>query len=72
MTDTMDFDLSTDQDVKDAAAFGGMNYNEISVRLGISHQAVQQCEMRALAKLRRHCEIRGISFNDLFQEMRKQ
>ncbi len=71
MTDTMDFDLSTDQDVRDAVAVGGMNYNEISIRLGISHQAVQQCEVRALGKLRRHCEIRGISFNDLFQEMRR-
>ncbi len=67
-----DFNLKTDQDIKDAVAMGGMEYEEIGRRMGCSRQAAQQVVERATAKLRRHCEAQGISFNDLFQEMRRQ
>jgi DNA-directed RNA polymerase specialized sigma24 family protein len=43
----------------------GLSQTEIAKRLGISHTRVQQIERRALEKLRRALERRGIEREDL-------
>lgn len=69
--DSIDFDAATDVDVADAVACGGMEFSEIAERLGCTRQAVQQCQERALAKLKKHCQVIGISLADFITEARK-
>ena len=38
----------------------GMTYEQIARVLGVSRQAVQQIEYRALVKLRRMCGVEGL------------
>lgn len=71
LSGAFDFDASTDIDVADAVASGGMEFSEIANRLGCTRQAVQQCQERALAKLKRYCQIIGISLEDFITEARK-
>ena len=63
--------LSEDQDIKDAVAMGGMEFEEIGRRLGVTRQAAGQMCERALIKLRRTCERMGLRLEDLLPAMKR-
>jgi DNA-directed RNA polymerase sigma subunit (sigma70/sigma32) len=47
------------------ADVGGLTYREIADRLGLSHARIQQIEARALAKMRKAAEKRGLRLEDV-------
>ena len=52
------------------ATYGGCTLEEVAQHLGVTRQAVQQTEKRALEKCKRWCEERGLDLWDMLDQLR--